>query len=61
MNEDDKKILRKLMTRLKESVGDPEKCHSVYDEILEFMASVYDQETFNKMRKIVKNVDFWYA
>lgn len=53
-----KDILKNLK---KCDLSDKEIAHVEYDKILEQIAKKHEPELLKEMRKIVKDIDFWYA
>ena len=58
-----KKQINEAIDSLKCAVEnkDNESAHSSYDAVLYVIASEYESKTIDKIDKIVKDIDFWYA
>jgi hypothetical protein len=57
------KTVEDLVDELKEAVafGDNEAAHGVYDDILKKVAKEANPKLVQKLDRIVKGTDFWYA
>lgn len=60
MNELDQRIIE-LNAYIKEDPDDGEVIHGIYDDILELIAQKYDPKLFKKLKKMIQDVEFWYA